>query len=94
MTLAELGFDTTLTFDCFQMSGCSDTFNIVKVIFWRKSLASRGTTGFSLTKTGDDESLDVLKDSWRGFGHHSEVELATPEGTTCWCQGLDRVSRV
>lgn len=75
MTPAELGFDTTLTFDGFRMNGCSDTFNIVKVIFWRKSLASRGTTCFDLRRIGEQQSLYVLKESWRGFGHHSEVEL-------------------
>lgn len=51
MTLSELGFDTTLTFDGFQMIEWSNTFNMVKVVFWRKSLASRGTTCFDLTKT-------------------------------------------
>lgn len=69
MTLSELGYDTTLKFDGFEMSRCSDTFKIVKVIFCRKSLASRGTTCFDLTKTGEDQSSYVLKDSWRGDGH-------------------------
>ncbi|KAL0631072.1 hypothetical protein Q9L58_010069 [Maublancomyces gigas] len=76
MSLEELGFDPTLTFDHFQMSGCPDAFTInEKAIFWRKSIASRGTTCFDVTKVGDAEPLYVLKEAWRGFGHNSEVEL-------------------
>lgn len=76
MSLQELGFDTTITFDRFQMSGCPDAFTVDKIaIFWRKSIASRGTTCFDVTKVGDAEPFYVLKEAWRGVGHNSEVEL-------------------
>lgn len=43
--------------------------------FWLKALASTGTTSFDHTKTGDDESLYLLKYSWHGSGHHSDNEI-------------------
>lgn len=76
MSLQELGFDTTITLDRSQMSGCPDAFTIDKIaIFWRKSIASRGTTRFDVTKVRDAEPFYVWKEAWRGVGHNSEVEL-------------------
>lgn len=52
---------------------------IVKVIFCRMSLVSSGTACFHLTRDREDQSLYMLKDPWRGFGHHSEVVLLRKE---------------
>lgn len=52
MTPAELGFDTTLTFDSFRMNGCSDTFTIEKVIFCSKSWPAEARRASTLRGPG------------------------------------------
>lgn len=76
MSDAELGYDTGLRWDKFRMAGTNDTFTInPNAIFSRKTIASRGTTVYDLTKTGDDEPLYVLKDAWRHKDHNSELDI-------------------
>lgn len=76
MSDAELGYDTSLRWDEFRMAGTDDTFTInPDAIFSRKSIASRGTTVYELTKAGDDEPLYVLKDAWRHKDHNSELDI-------------------
>lgn len=78
MNQAELGYDTTLTFDSFRfkLDGCNeDIFRIVKKAFFaRKAIASRGTTCWDAQRKGD-ASKYVLKDSWRSIFHTSEFKL-------------------
>lgn len=78
MTLAQLGFDTSLVFDkfTFRAQGCEGVFSIKKNAFFnREAIAGCGTTCWEVTEKGDKLAKYVLKDTWRNTLYTSEATL-------------------